>query len=150
MPRSYYTPADRRHETAYLVGIRHARTSRHRAKADLAELTQLALAAELDVSGSVMAPVGRIDPAWFVGKGKVDQINREAEAQDAQVVVFDETLSPAQARNLEEKLNRKVIDRGNLVLDIFARRARTREGSRSNRWMGGVKKVTSTTAHRWY
>jgi len=74
-----------------------------------------------------MAPVGRIDPAWFVGKGKVDQINREAEAQDAQVVVFDETLSPAQARNLEEKLNRKVIDRGNLVLDIFARRARTRE-----------------------
>jgi GTP-binding protein HflX len=127
VPRSYYTPAERRHEIAYLVGIRHGRTSRHRAEADLAELTQLAQAAELDVSGSVMAPVRRIDPAWYVGKGKVDQISREADAQDAQVVVFDETLSPAQARNLEEKFNRKVIDRGNLVLDIFARRARTRE-----------------------
>jgi len=57
VPRSFYTPADRRHETAYLVGIRHGRTSRHRAEADLAELTQLALAAELDVSGSVPAAI---------------------------------------------------------------------------------------------
>jgi len=74
-----------------------------------------------------MAPVNRIDPAWFVGKGKVEEIREASDSVGAQVVIFDEPLSPAQVRNLEERFDRKVLDRGNLVLDIFARRARTRE-----------------------
>jgi GTP-binding protein HflX len=116
-----------RPETAYLVGIRSAARPRHEAEADLAELCQLARAAELDIGGSLMASVARVDPAWFVGRGKAEEIGREAKRARAQVVIFDETLSPAQVRNLEQKFDRKVIDRGNLVLDIFARRARTRE-----------------------
>lgn len=118
---------DRDPEAAFLVGIRHAGATRARAAAELAELEGLARSAKLAVVGSVLAPVTRIDPAWFVGKGKVDQIEREATENKARVIIFDELLSPAQVRNLEERFDRKVIDRGNLVLDIFARRARTRE-----------------------
>jgi len=118
---------DKDPETAFLVGIRHAATPRAKAEAELAELEGLARSAELAVVGSLVAPVTRVDPAWFVGKGKVDQIEHEVTEHDARVIIFDEMLSPAQVRNLEERFNRKVIDRGNLVLDIFARRARTRE-----------------------
>jgi len=122
----YETNPDLR-ERAVLVGIKHGRQTRLRAEADLAELAQLARAAGLEVSQSILAPVSRIDAAWFVGKGKVDEICDSADVTDAEVVIFDEALSPAQVRNLEERLQRKVLDRGNLVLDIFARRARTRE-----------------------
>lgn len=114
-------------ERALLVGIRHKRKSLERAQADLAELEALAASAELHVCKTLMAPVGRIDPAWYVGKGKVSEIKELVSEHRAQVVIFDETLSPAQVRNLEEKMDLKVIDRGILVLDIFARRARTRE-----------------------
>jgi GTP-binding protein HflX len=114
-------------ETALLVGIRHAARPRLQAEAELAELCQLARAAELEIGSQLLAPVARIDPAWYVGRGKAAEIGREAQRCRAQVVIFDEALSPAQVRNLEQKFDRKVIDRGNLVLDIFARRARTRE-----------------------
>lgn len=114
-------------ERALLVGIRHKRQTLERASADLAELKALAVSAQLFVCRELMAPVGRIDPAWYVGKGKVSEIKDLVSEHRAQVVIFDETLSPAQVRNLEEKLDLKVIDRGILVLDIFARRARTRE-----------------------
>jgi GTP-binding protein HflX len=114
-------------EAAYLVGIRRGRASRAKADADLAELVQLARAADVRVAGSTIAPLLRPDPAWFVGKGKVEEIARAADSVRAQVVIFDEPLSAAQVRNLEERFDRKVIDRGNVVLDIFAKRARTRE-----------------------
>jgi GTPase len=127
VPRAFFVPQQNRRERAFLVGIRHGRQARERAEADLAELTQLALSADLDVAGSLLAPVQRIDPAWYVGTGKSEDIRVQAEAAGASAVIFDETLSPAQVRNLEEKFQRKVLDRGNLVLDIFARRARTRE-----------------------
>ena len=127
MARSIYETNPNLREKAVLIGIKHGRQTRLRAEADLAELEQLARAAGLEVSQSILAPVSRIDAAWFVGKGKVAEINDAAEVADAAVVIFDETLSPAQARNLEERFQRKVLDRGNLVLDIFARRARTRE-----------------------
>jgi GTP-binding protein HflX len=118
---------DKEPETALLIGIRHAGVPRATAEAELAELEGLARSAELSVVATILAPVTRVDPAWFVGKGKIDQIAQAATEKDARVVIFDEVLSPAQVRNLEERFDRKVIDRGNLVLDIFARRARTRE-----------------------
>src|SRR5690606_41877272 len=68
------------------------------------------------------------DPIWFVGKGKAEEIGRLAEAHGAGTVIFDQELSPAQVRNLEPVLNAKIIDRTQLILDIFAGRARTREG----------------------
>jgi GTP-binding protein HflX len=125
-PHFYETQQNLR-EKAVLVGIKHGRQDRLRAEADLAELGQLARAAELEVAQSILAPISRIDPTWFVGKGKVAEIGESADATESEVVIFDETLSPAQVRNLEERFQRKVLDRGNLVLDIFARRARTSE-----------------------
>jgi GTP-binding protein HflX len=68
------------------------------------------------------------DAATFIGSGKVMALAAEAAAADVDVVIFDNELTPAQLRQLEEKLERKVIDRTQLILDIFARRARTREG----------------------
>jgi GTP-binding protein HflX len=127
VPKELFTPEQNRREKAFLVGIRHGKSTRSRALADLAELAQLARSAELDVAGQLLAPVQRIDPAWYVGKGKVEEILARTKSDGAQAVIFDETLTPAQVRNLEEKFQLKVLDRGNLVLDIFARRARTRE-----------------------
>lgn len=68
------------------------------------------------------------DPATFIGSGKLDELARECERAAIDVVVFDNELSPAQLRQIEERVERKVIDRTQLILDIFARRARTREG----------------------
>jgi GTP-binding protein HflX len=68
------------------------------------------------------------DPSTFIGSGKAAQLARACAEADIDVVVFDNELTPAQARNLEKTLGRRVIDRTQLILDIFARRARTREG----------------------
>ena len=68
------------------------------------------------------------DPATFLGSGKIDALATSCDELDVDVVVFDNELSPAQLRNLEERLQTKVLDRTQLILDIFARRARTREG----------------------
>jgi len=127
VPKSYFVPRKQRAERAFLVGIRHGRQSRARAESDLAELEALARSADLDVAGRLLAPVQRRDPAWFVGKGKSEEIRARASDAEVGAVIFDETLTPAQVRNLEELCQCKVLDRGNLVLDIFARRARTRE-----------------------
>ena len=68
------------------------------------------------------------DPATFLGSGKVETLAASCDELGVDVVIFDNELSPAQLRNLEQALDRKVLDRTQLILDIFARRARTREG----------------------
>jgi GTP-binding protein HflX len=93
----------------------------------LAELALLADTAGATVVGSITQRRGTIHPATFIGKGKVGEVNELAAGNNADVVIFDDDLSPAQVRNLEKALTRKVIDRSELILDIFARRARTRE-----------------------
>jgi GTP-binding protein HflX len=93
----------------------------------LAELALLADTAGAKVVGTITQRRGTIHPATFIGKGKVGELNELAAGNDADVVIFDDDLSPAQVRNLEKALSRKVIDRSELILDIFARRARTRE-----------------------
>ncbi len=70
----------------------------------------------------------RKDPATLIGRGKVEEVARLAEEGEANLLVFDDELTPAQQRNLEEVAGRKTLDRTQLILDIFARRARTREG----------------------
>ncbi len=69
-----------------------------------------------------------LDSATLVGSGKVEEIKTAVEAEEADTVIFDNELTPTQLRNLERRLGIKVIDRTQLILDIFARRARTREG----------------------
>jgi GTPase len=88
----------------------------------------LASSAGAQVAASVLQERKRRDPATLIGRGKVEEVARLAEEHGADVVFFDEELSPAQQRNLEEELQRKTLDRTQLILDIFARRARTREG----------------------
>ena len=92
------------------------------------ELAQLARSAGASVVGTVIQDKQRLDPATLIGRGKVEEIARTVEEKAADVLFFDHELSPVQQRNLEEATGRKVLDRTQLILDIFARRARTREG----------------------
>jgi GTP-binding protein HflX len=92
------------------------------------ELGQLARSAGAQVVGSVVQDRPRRDPATLIGRGKAEEVARLADEKAADVIVFDDELSPAQQRNLEETVERKTLDRTQLILDIFARRARTREG----------------------
>ncbi len=94
----------------------------------VAELRLLAKGAGLDVLGEVRGKRSRPDAALFVGSGKADEIAALVLATDADVVIFNHELSPAQERNLERRIQRRVIDRVSLILDIFARRAQSAEG----------------------
>lgn len=94
----------------------------------LQELGRLADTAGLRVVGSATQALRRPDPATFIGRGKVTELRALRDRLPADVVVFDDALSPAQQRNLERELGCKVIDRSALILDIFAQRARSTEG----------------------
>ncbi len=93
-----------------------------------AELGQLAASAGLAVVATVRGRRDRPDPAYFAGRGKLDEIESLLAAYDAQLVIFNHELSPAQERNLESRFNCRVIDRVTLILDIFAQRAQSHEG----------------------
>ena len=93
----------------------------------LAELESLAQTAGADVQGTICQNRRTPHPATYVGRGKAKQIGELAEQLDADVVIFDNDLSPAQIRELEEIIDRKIIDRSELILDIFASRARSHE-----------------------
>ena len=94
----------------------------------LAELKELALTAGAAVTSSFSQSRRSPDQATYIGPGKVEELKAEAAAQDADLIIFDDELSPTQQRNLTEQLQVRVIDRTQLILDIFAQRARTREG----------------------
>ncbi|HEX5418154.1 MAG TPA: GTPase HflX [Chloroflexota bacterium] len=94
----------------------------------LGELRQLVHTVEIDVVGQTQQRLRNPHPATFVGKGKVEEIKTLALENQADVVIFDDELSPSQQRNLEEQLKVPVIDRSQVILDVFATRARTREG----------------------
>jgi GTP-binding protein HflX len=93
----------------------------------LDELRGLATTAGAVVVGGLLQKRGGIVPGSYIGSGKVEELHQLVESTDADVVIFDNDLSPAQVRNLEKATNVKVIDRSELILDIFATRARTME-----------------------
>ncbi|MDQ8730063.1 GTPase HflX [Bradyrhizobium sp. LHD-71] len=99
------------------------------AGARLEEAVGLARAIDLDVQEAIVAPIAQIRPATYLGKGKVEEIVGLVTAHEANLVVMDCALSPVQQRNLEKAWNAKVLDRTGLILEIFGRRAKTREGS---------------------
>ncbi|MBV9996566.1 MAG: GTPase HflX [Caulobacteraceae bacterium] len=99
-----------------------------RPAARLAEAVGLAEALDLDVREALVAPLRAPTPATLLGAGKVAEVAGLVEGEALDVVVVDDTLSPVQQRNLERAWKAKVIDRAGLILEIFARRARTREG----------------------
>ena len=94
----------------------------------LAELRTLAESAGANVVGEILQRRDRPDPATLIGAGKLEEIAGAAASVDADVLLFDHDLSPSQQRNIERIVKRRVIDRTQLILDIFARHARTREG----------------------
>jgi GTP-binding protein HflX len=94
----------------------------------LAELHTLAESAGAQVVGEILQRRDRPDPATLIGAGKLEEIAGAAASANADVVLFDHDLSPSQQRNIEKIIQRRVIDRTQLILDIFARHARTREG----------------------
>jgi len=98
------------------------------AEESLAELRTLAESAGARVVGEILQRRDRPDPATLVGAGKLEEIAGAAASVDADVLLFDHDLSPSQQRNIEKIIQRRVIDRTQLILDIFARHARTREG----------------------
>ncbi|WP_013502574.1 GTPase HflX [Rhodopseudomonas palustris] len=97
--------------------------------ARLDEAAGLARAIDLDVVEAVLTPISQIRPATYLGKGKVEDIVGLIAAHGADLVVMDCALSPIQQRNLEKAWNAKVLDRTGLILEIFGRRAKTREGT---------------------
>ena len=119
---------DRPRERAVLVAL--ATRTRHSPDPDIAldELTGLAEAAGADVVLRVVQERGTPDPATLIGRGKAEQLARGADETDASIVIVDNAITPGQARNLEKVSGRRVIDRTELILDIFAHRARTHEG----------------------
>ncbi len=95
---------------------------------DIAEFAALAASAGTVSVGTVLAARARPDPKYFVGSGKAEEIHAFAEAQHADLILVDQTLTPSQERNLEKLTGRRVLDRNGLILDIFAQRARSFEG----------------------
>jgi GTPase len=98
-------------------------------EARLDEAKGLAGAIDLVVADALIAPIGQIRPATYLGKGKVEEITGLVAGDDIELVVMDCALSPIQQRNLEKAWNTKVLDRTGLILEIFGRRAKTKEGA---------------------
>nr|WP_207731950.1 GTPase HflX [Clostridioides difficile] len=92
------------------------------------ELTELTKAAGAEVVGSLIQNKHSVDAAYYIGKGKVEEIRAYSDSLDATLVIFNDELSGAQIRNIENVVGRKVIDRTTLILDIFAQRALSKEG----------------------
>lgn len=115
-------------ERAALVGLFSSASRQFDPEHSLDELAGLAGAAGATVVLRLLQERPKPDPATFLGSGKVVSLAAACDELDVGVVIFDNELTPAQLRNLEEALGRKVLDRTQLILDIFARRARTREG----------------------
>jgi GTP-binding protein HflX len=97
-------------------------------RASLQELEELARSAGAEVAGAMFQMRESLDPATVIGKGKLAEVKIEANLHRAPVVVFDGALTPTQQRNIEREVDCRVIDRVQLILDIFARHARSREG----------------------
>ncbi len=114
-------------ERAILVGVGRGRSGRDEIEEHLDELGLLAETAGATVIGRVVQDRGPINPATLVRRGKIEELGRLAAEGKADLVVFDEDLSPAQVKNLQQALPVKILDRSTLIFDIFARRARTRE-----------------------
>ena len=122
-------------ERALLVGVGWKRSPRfpgmpagERGRESLLELVELARSAGAEIAATVFQVRDSADPATLVGRGKLDEIRAEATVHKAPLIIFDSNLSPVQQRNIEEATERRVIDRTQLILDIFARHARSREG----------------------
>ena len=115
---------------------------------DLEEFTQLALSAGALPVATVTGRRERPDPRYFLGTGKAAELREVAAANDAEVILVDHALSPSQERNLEKLIERRVLDRNGLILDIFAQRARSHEGKLEVE-LAQLKHIASRLVRGW-
>jgi GTP-binding protein HflX len=127
LKRAFEFIARARVERAYLVGVNRSPGSSAAAHEHLEELAQLAVTAGAEVVGRTVQGRNRVDITTYIGEGKVAEIKDICERWAVNLVIFDDDLSPAQGKNLEKLLNVRVIDRSELILDIFARHAKTQQ-----------------------
>jgi GTP-binding protein HflX len=117
-----------RSERVFLVGVELKSRDRAELRESLDELAELAQTAGAEVISDGIQKMESPNAATFIGKGKAEEFSNFCKRHDVDTVIFDDELSPAQSRNLEKILECKILDRTALILDIFAQRARTREG----------------------
>ncbi|MEM8613461.1 MAG: GTPase HflX [Cyanobacteria bacterium P01_H01_bin.105] len=119
---------DASHDRVLLVGLQTDRISTNRFRSGLEEIVRLVETAGGEVLETLKQKRAKPHPQTVLGAGKVDEVALEAQTLGASLVVFDRDLSPAQVRSLEQRIGVRVVDRTELILDIFAQRARTGEG----------------------
>ncbi len=118
---------NRAKERAILITLTSGEISRSQAEEHLDELELLTDTAGAETVFKILQDKYRPDPAFFIGKGKAEEVAQLIELNDIQLIIFDDDLTPTQTRNLEKLFDRKVLDRSGLILDIFASHAKTRE-----------------------
>jgi GTP-binding protein HflX len=126
--KALVSTSNRRTERVFLVGVELKSRNGTDTRDSLAELGELATTAGGDVIGDGTQKMISLNAATFIGKGKAGEWGDSCRRNEVDTVIFDDELSPAQRRNLEKIFNCKILDRTSLILDIFAQRARTREG----------------------
>lgn len=115
-------------EKTILVGLEHDGVTRWDLEESMAELRELAATAGAKVVDTVTQKLDHPTAPYYIGKGKAEEVAMRCTEHGAGSIIFDDELSPAQGRNLESVTSKKILDRTQLILDIFARRARSREG----------------------
>ncbi|HHP7239809.1 GTPase HflX [Longibacter sp.] len=144
----YKPETEKSDETAILVGVISADESRWDVRDHLNELEQLARTAGADVVDRMTQSLDRPDPSTFLGSGKVKELKRRAAELGADMVVFDDDLSPVQVRNVEKEVNCKLLDRSGLILDIFASRAKT-AAAKTQVELAQLDYLSSRLTRRW-
>ena len=115
-------------EKVLTVGVNMDKKGQIKIESSMAELAELAFAADAEVIESIVQNREKIDSRFYIGKGKAQEIAIYCDELDIDTVIFNDELSGSQIRNLQEVIDRKVVDRTNLILDIFAKRATAKEG----------------------
>jgi len=114
-------------ERAILVALNTKEIKREMVEEHLEELEELAITAGAETVIKIIQEKYSFDPAYYIGKGKAEELSSLVEINNIDLVIFDDDLSAVQVRNLERLINRKIVDRSGLILDIFASRAKTKE-----------------------
>ncbi|MCZ6670580.1 MAG: GTPase HflX [Acidobacteria bacterium] len=135
-------------ERAILVGVSLPRQPKEEVEEHLEELARLTRTAGGVVVGTLLQERSVLDPAHLIGRGKAADLAAMARAEKADLIIFDQDLSPAQARNLEKLIEVRVIDRSALILDIFARGARSRE-ARTQVELAQLRYLLPRLTRRW-
>jgi GTPase len=126
--KALVSTSNRRTERVFLVGVELKSRNGADIRELLVELAELAQTAGAEIAGDGIQKMESLNAATFIGKGKAGEFADFCKRNGVDTVIFDDELSPAQSRNLEKIFNCKILDRTSLILDIFAQRARTREG----------------------